>query len=240
MAQNFDAYREDFSFWSSLQLEKKIFSNQFIGVQYQLRLHNNATTYDRSNVYFNYGININKRITTELVYQINANHRVNQYTVRGSLTYKMPLSNRFHVYGRTSVQHMRNHFTGEYGIDKPFYQWRNRLRLIYKLNKKYAISLSAEPYLTYSSIRPVYLSRVRYMGQFTVKLDKFQQLSVFHIIQPDVITYGKPDVSYVLGFTYQVSLNQNFTKFRKRIWNNLFHHESKDDDENQTSSDSFN
>ncbi len=208
-------WEKDFSLWTWIQFEKKIRNNQYAEFQYQVRFNNNMSQFNRSNLYFIYGINFLKHMQLEALYQLNLNYEADQHTFFLSLSYKQKLNQRFSVFYRTSFQTVRNYFTGDAGADQPYSEWRNRARLNYKINNLLSTSVSAEPYLKLTSEYPAYISRIRFVSQLNYRFNKYQGFSVFYLAEPDVITYSKPDMDYVLGITYHFRFPDKTKAFKK-------------------------
>lgn len=203
-----DSYERprDFSTWYWVQLQKSTFDYQYAEFQCQVRYSDNSSTFNRTNLYFIYGYDWTNNLNVEFLYQVNLNYEIDQHTFYLGATRKFKLSNRLFAYYRSAVQHARNYFTGDYSNDVPLTEWRNRLRLTYRFNKKYSLAISAEPYLSFDQIHPLFWSRTRYVAQGTCQLNKFNSLSMFYLIQPDVIDFGTVGTSYVLGVTYGLKL----------------------------------
>lgn len=235
-------YREDFQTWFWLQVRKKTFSHQYFEAQYQLRLVNNASTFGRANLYAIYGYNWAKRWNTEVLYQLATNHQIDQHTLYIGTTYNVKLARRLYLFARTAFQYTNNHFSGEYKIDKPIYEWRNRVRISYNYKQLGAIALSAEPYLAYDQIHPVYLGRVRYVAQCNLRYNRFVGFSAYYLIQPDIVTYKRLDRNYVVGLTCQIKLPnkwKDYDKIHKPKFLKYFR-KSNDKDNDDEPTDTFN
>lgn len=229
--------KKDFSAWGWIQLEKQTVKNQYITAQYQIRYSNNATVFDRSNFYLGYGFNYLKNFNTEVLYQYNSNYKVDQNTFYFGTSYKFKLFKNTSCFIRTAVQHTQNYFTGDYQADEPITEWRNRLRISYAINKAYSATISAEPYLAFDYMHSGYLSRVRYVSQLNLKYNKYQNFSLFYMIQPDEVTFKTPKIEYVLGLTYSIKLPNKWKDFKKFYYPKFL--EYKDKQESDTK-DSFN
>jgi len=172
------------------------------------------------------------------LYQLNTNKIADQHTFYFGATYKYTASQRLSFQFRTAVQQNRNYFTGDYATDNPYNEWRNRIRGVFKLNQYYSVAASAEPYLMFKATRPVYLSRMRYVAQFIINYNKFQNLTLFYLIQPDYITFSKPKTNYVLGVAYSISIPNSKKNFKKLFKSTLF--KSNEEESNQYNIESIN
>ncbi len=208
---------QDFSLWYWLQVEKKLGKKQYAEFQYQVRFKDNASRFARSNIYFIYGRNLFPFLQVEGLYQLNTNHKADQHTLFIGLTYKQRIVRRFSAFYRTSFQATRNYFTGDLAADKPFFEWRNRIRGIYRINNLFSCTLSAEPYVRFSYSRPAYLSRIRFVAQFNYRYNKYQSCSLFFLTQPDVVSYSRPETDYALGITYHFSIPAKAKAIKKII-----------------------
>jgi len=214
--------KQDFALWGWVQLQKKFHNKQYVEFQYQVRFNENVSQFNRSNIYFIYGKDIRKNLNFELLYQLNTNHINDQHTFYLGFTYKQSLSYRSFGTFRTAVQNTHNYFTGDYHSDKPYTEWRNRIRLAYRINTSLQVSISAEPYLLFKPTESPYFSRIRYVAQGTYKFNKYQSFSLFYLVQPDFISTSTPDINYVIGLTYHLTLPNKLSKLFKQ----------KDDDSN--------
>lgn len=209
---------KDLGLWTWLQVEKNMKKGQYFEFQYQTRFTENISQFNRTNLYFIYGKTfLQKRLQVEALYQLNLNHTADQHTLFLGATYKQKLKGPFLLYFRTAVQYIRNDFTGIYAIDKPYIEWRNRVRFIYKLNNLFSTSISGEPYLRFSNTQRGALTRARFVWNFNYRFNKFQTFSVFYLIQPDIAARN-PKTNYVIGLTYHVRL-PNKKKERKKFFN---------------------
>jgi hypothetical protein len=206
---------KDLSLWTWFQVEKKIRDYQYAGFQYQARFNNNISQFNRSNLYFTYSINFLQHWQLEGLYQFNINRTADQHTFFVGLTYKKMITQRASLFYRTSFQTIRNNFSSDVMSSKPYSEWRNRIRFIYKINKHFSTAISVEPYLKFSLSLPPHLSRARFVFQLNYRYNKYQSLSVFYIIQPDIIVYSRPETDYVLGITYHFCFPNKEKEFKK-------------------------
>lgn len=216
--------KQDFALWGWLQVEKKFSKKQYVEFQYQSRFSENVSQFSRSNIYFIYGKDIRKNLNFELLYQLNTNHKNDQHTFYFGFTYKQSLSYRSFATFRTAVQNTHNYFTGDYHADKPYTEWRNRIRLVYRVSSPVQFALSAEPYILFKATESPYISRIRYVAQGTYKFSKYQSCSLFYLVQPDIISTS-PDINYVIGLTYHLTLPNKWSNFKK-----VFKPREKEDD----------
>lgn len=205
----------DFSAWYSTEVEKSTFKDQYVAIQLQLRYDNNATTFDRTNLTFTYGYDWTKNFNLEAAYRMNFNYDADQQTFYLGAARKFRINSRMSLYFRTALQHTRNHFTGDFEIDQPITQWRNRLRLNYRFDVRYSMALSAEPYLLHDGVHQLYVSRIRYQSQFSMRLNKYNSLTVFYLLQPDVVDYGINGTSNVAGITYSIDVPGKLSNFSR-------------------------
>ncbi len=206
---------QDFSLWTWLQVEKGLNHHRYFEVQCQLRYDKNASEFNRANYYFIFGKEFTAHWQAEVLYQLNTNHHSDQHTFFGGVTYKQKIIKHFSLYYRFAVQTARNYFSGDPMLDRPYTEFRNRLRLAYKLNDRFSLSLSGEPYIKHSQQHMAYLSRVRCVSSMNCRLNKYQSWSVFYLIEPDVISFSNHHLDYVLGITGHFKLPDKWKGFRK-------------------------
>ncbi len=206
---------QDLSLWLWFQVEKKIGKNQYAEFQYQTRFTENVTRFDRSNIYFIYGIKVLKNLQLETLYQLNTNYLQDQHTFYIGATHKTRLGKKSAIFNRTSFQTVRNYFTGIHQFDESYFEWRNRIRMMYKFNKIFTAAASAEPYLKFSSDRRMHLSRIRLVSQFRVRYNKYQSFTLFYLVQPDIVSFSRPAVDYAMGVTYHLRLPNKAKAYHK-------------------------
>lgn len=207
---------QDFALWGWFQVEKKFPKKQYVEFQYQVRFNENVSQFKRSNIYFIYGKDIRKNLNFELLYQLNTNHQNDQHTFYFGFTNKQSLSYRAFVTFRTAVQNTHNYFTGDYRADKPYSEWRNRIRFVYRISSPLQFSVSAEPYLLFKPTESPYFSRIRYVAQGNYKFNKYESCSLFYLVQPDIIS-NSPDINYVVGLTYHLTLPNKWSNCKKLL-----------------------
>jgi hypothetical protein len=216
--------KNDFSTWYWAQVEKDISKKQTIGFQYQVRFNQNSTRFNSSNFYFNYTFSAIKNWNTELLYQLSTHYKKDSHTLYFGNTFKTKLNKKVSLFTRTAVQYSRNSFTGLNKLDKPSTEWRNRFRLAYRINPSMNITLSAEPYLRLRKFQPPNFSKIRFVSQCTLRYNKFQDFSLFYMVQPDVAGYGSSNTHFVLGFTNTISLPSSLKKMKKLYHSTFLKH----------------
>jgi hypothetical protein len=230
---------QDVSGWMWFQLYQKLPKDFYVYGQYQLRLDHHISRFDLSNFYIGAGWDANRYINIEAMYQFSTSLKDDGHTFYGGITAKVPVK-KFTFYFRTSFQHRRNNFTDIYELDNIKNEWRNRLRIRYKINKYFNTSVSFEPYLLFTENRPGHISRIRSTFHFSVAFNKYQSLTAFYLFQPDIITYSKPDILHVVGLIWQVKLPVSFKNFKKIFKSKIFKPQwngksSNKDDEDEVS-----
>jgi len=224
---------DDFSMWYWLQIEKKLRKKQFIEFQYQIRFNNNATYFNRSSFNFSYGKKIYPNLQIEGLYQFITNYKTDQHTFFLGLSYNKRIVRNVAFSYRSAVQHARNYFTEIERIDKPYIEWRNRVRLSYYVNNLFSVSASAEPYLKFSSKNNATLTRIRCVANTQYRFNKYQTFSVFYLVEPGLVFNKKQKTDYVSGIVYQFVIPNKFKSFKKILKPKPLkrEHKSIDDDE---------
>ncbi len=205
---------QDFSFWNWYQLEYPLNKQQYVSVQFQYRLNNNASQFDKSNFYFSYGRHFGKSWDAECLYQFTTNYAEDSHSFYVGTTRRFKLRHS-KLYYRMSVQHVRNNFTRHYAIDQPYTEFRNRLRISVPVSQSIDVSLSAEPYIKFTPIRAPYFSRIRNVLQVSYSLNKYQSISAFGMLEPEIVSWERPGVDEVIGLTWQITLPHKWKKFDK-------------------------
>lgn len=204
----------DFSLWNWYQVNYNFSKKSYANLQWQFRLNENASQFDKSNFYFTYGRNFLKVFNAELLYQYTTNHENDGHTLYAGITYKLKIG-KAKLYYRASLQHIRNYFSGDYRTDNPYTEFRNRIRISYPLLPAIDFTLSAEPYIKVSSIRPAYWSRLRTVAQMNYAFNRYHSISIFYLYEPMVFSYSNPHTDDVLGITYQLTLPKKLKKIKK-------------------------
>ena len=217
---------QDLSLWTWLQAEKRLGHHRYAEVQCQLRFDHNVSEFNRANYYFIVGQEFGSHWQAEVLYQLNTNRHSDQHTFFGGVTYKQKLAKHFSLYYRCSVQTVRNYFTGDPVMDRPYTELRNRLRFSYKFNNRFSAAVSGEPYIKITQRLPAYLSRIRYVSALNYRLNKYQTWTVFYLVEPDVITYGRHNIDYVMGITGHFRLPDKWSGVKK-----MFHYKNHEKDD---------
>jgi hypothetical protein len=213
--QSQSSIAQDFAIWNWVQIEKKIAPTHYVNFQYQIRFVENAQQFGRSNIYFSYSKDFSRNYHSEILYQLNTNLRNDQHTIYWGHTYKQLVNRKFTLFFRSAIQHTQRQFTKEIRIDKPSTEWRNRIRLAYKINKIFTITQSAEVYLKNTPLQPIHWSRMRYVSQLNFRYNKYQSFHLFYLVEPDLISYKQRETDYVLGFTYKIKLPNKWKDYKK-------------------------
>lgn len=203
----------DFSSWYWLQLSKDVSNDEYVSVQYQSRFDNNTTQFDAGNFYCMIGTNRIKQINLEGLYQYRTGYSKDNQTFYLGATKKMTYK-RFNFYWRTAYQHTRDFFTGDPMLDHPIHEWRNRLRIRYKLNKSFNLACSAEPTWELNDLGNIYVDKVRYMIVAEMDYNKYHSFTLFYFYQPNLYNSSSLKANYVLGMTYQIFLPKKIKKIK--------------------------
>lgn len=212
-ALNKTGQTNDFFFWNWYQLDYKISKSDYASFQFQYRLNENASQFNKSNFYFIYGKNLNKKWNAEILYQLTTSYRADNHTFYLGLTYKTKMQ-QLKINYRSSIQHIRNYFSGDFKEDSPYTEWRNRVRFSYPISNSFSASISFEPYMKFTSNHPLHLSRIRNVAQLSYDLNKYQSVSVFYLYEPEIFDFSTPKNDYVLGLTYQIAIPRKWKKFK--------------------------
>jgi hypothetical protein len=221
-------YEKDFNYWGWIQAYKKTGKNGYASVQYQVRLNNNWSSFSQSNIYGLYGFDYKKHWNMEGLFQYNTNHQRDLFTFYTGLTYKKNFG-KFGLQGRTAWQYSRFHFTGDYLADKPYHEFRNRVRASYKFNNFFSNSIAIEPTIFLNNQKHNW-EKIRFTYQFTIQPNKYQSFTLFYMIQPELTIVGSPGLNYVLGTTYQIKLPRKIKKWDNALREPFFENNEKEID----------
>jgi hypothetical protein len=216
---------QDLSAWGWFQLYKNIDSANYVSVQFELRKNNNCSTFQSNNFYFLGGVNLNKNLNFEAIYQLNTNYSRDISTLYAGLTYRVKMNKKFSWYFRTALQHNQNHLLNPDFYNQAYNEWRNRARLKFKASKNIDLSLSAEPTIHFNVLQHrTYLDKIRFVAQVSDELNKYSSITLFYIVQPDIVSFGNsPGINYMIGATYKITLPNKWKKM-----DNIFKFKNKD------------
>ena len=203
----------DFSSWYWLQLSKDISNDEYVSVQYQSRFDNNTTQFDASNFYVMMGTNRFLNLNMEGLYQYRTSYSKDNHTLYFGATRKWGYK-KWNIYVRSAYQHTRDYFSGDTRFDHPIHEWRNRLRVRYKLNKSFNLAFSAEPTWELNDLNNIYIDKIRYMAVAEMNYNKYHSFTLFYFYQPNVFNPSNLKANYVLGMTYQIFLPEKLKKIK--------------------------
>lgn len=222
----------DFSSWYWLQLKYKLSKKTNLQFQCQYRMNHNATEFDKTNLFLSVDRRLAKGLTGELLYQFSTDHHADQHTLYGGLTYKLKLV-FFDVFVRTALQHKRDYFSGIYALDKPYTEWRNRIRLSVPVGASWSFSASTEPYFLMSPVKHQF-SRIRNVFMTTWDVNNFQSLSLFYLIEPELNPARVRHTDYVAGLTLQIKVPR-----KKKEFKHFFDYHKSEKEKDKDRKDSF-
>lgn len=200
--------------WGWLKLSKQVSKRQTVGFQYQVRYSDGFSTFDRSNIYVTYSLDLKRKWNFDALYQWNANREMDQHTFFVAFSKKMNWKKCSLTY-RTAIQHIENtHNIPALGY-VPYTEWRNRLRLKIPLSKHWSSSWSYEPYLMFTNRWIPALTRARFVADLSRDLNKYTSFSVFYLSQPAYKNIGQPSWKNVLGLTFQIELPRSHKSILK-------------------------
>lgn len=212
MAQRFN----DNEMWLWIQGNKGISKKLSVGLQYQMRLDNNLSTFKWSYYYFNIDYKLSPKINSQFVFQFGDSYDKILYSTFFALSTKKKFNN-FTISYRTAFQHEQNSLLYQYSREMksiPINEWRNRITCKYSINSKTKIYLFAEPYIDFETAG-MRISKVRNSLGFEYEFIKNNFLNPFVLYQPDVTVTGRPSIEEVLGITYEFDLPYKKHKHKK-------------------------
>lgn len=211
----------DFSTWYWIQTKYKVNKHLNFNFQFQSRLNQNSTNFDKSNFFISGEYKFNKTFTSEILGQYTTSYSEDQFTLYFGITYRHDFKFA-QFYYRTSIQSKRNHFTNDYNYDDPYSEWRNRIRFSFPFKKDWLFSISTEPYLNIQRNTDAYFSRVRNIIQISYDLNDFQNVTLFYLVEPSLKKINSNRTNFVLGITYQLLIPK-----KKKELKNYFDYKKK-------------
>lgn len=145
------AQESDFGLRSELGLRYRINKKSNLDFNYRLDLKENLSQFRRSNFSFSYDYKFNKWLSGELYYRFITNYKQDEHRFRVALSTDKKIYRRTKIAFRTLLQHDIDYLDGDYLRQyKPEWVWRNKLSLERKLNKRFDLSIYAEPFISQS------------------------------------------------------------------------------------------
>ncbi|MFM2224245.1 MAG: hypothetical protein RJA07_447 [Bacteroidota bacterium] len=219
-AQHFN----DNEMWLWVQGNKGLNKKLSIGLQYQMRLDNNLSTFKWSYYYLNVDYKLSKKINSQFVFQYGDSYDKILYSYFVALSSKKRIG-KFAIAYRTAFQHEQNSMLYQYSREmrsEPVNEWRNRITLKYTLHSKIKMYAFSEPYIDFETAG-IRVSKIRNSIGLEYEFLANNFINPFFLYQPDIIVMGRPIVEKVLGITYEFDLPYKKHKHKK--------HKKKDDDE---------
>lgn len=146
---NLCAQEQDLGLRSELGLRYRLNKKSSLDFSYRLDLKENISQFRRSNFSFAYNRKINKWLDAELYYRFITNNTQDKHRFRVALSTDKKIYKRTKLEFRTLLQHDLNYLDGDYLRSyKPRWVWRNRLRIDYKINKRWSADVYTEPFIS--------------------------------------------------------------------------------------------
>lgn len=191
----------DLQLWTGIEINKDLPKRFSAGVQYQLRLDNDATQLKGSYISANLGYAIVKKyLSVELEYRYVTSpdkdrHRFGIDLI-GKYTWK-----KITFANRLSYQREHEYFNSRYESGhEPTNYIRNRFKFQYDLPKRFKVYSSIEPFIRISN-KFRNIDRVRVVAGATWDFVKNHRFDLFYLYQTD-INVTRPQIGHGLGLMY--------------------------------------
>lgn len=205
--------------WLWLKFSKQLPKNFTVGVQYQVRLGHDMSTFTGQNFYASVGYRINKYLSSQFTYQYFTSYRSDNHTFFVSLVGRYRVRKFTFLY-RMAYQRIHEYFNQRYEPGRePENEWRNRLTIRYRINSQFDVYGFCEPYLNFNTIKNAqgrYVSKVRNLVGVDWHFYRYNTLTLFYIMQPEFFG-SRPQHQHVLGIVYDFELP------RKPNWKKFLH-----------------
>ncbi|MEN9522256.1 MAG: hypothetical protein RL065_633, partial [Bacteroidota bacterium] len=206
----------DNEMWLWIQGNKGITKKLSIGLQYQMRLDNNLSTFKWSYYYLNLDYKLTSKINSQFVYQFGDSYSKYLHSFFFALSTRKKIK-KFAIGYRTAFQHEQNSMLYQYQREmksEPVNEWRNRITCKYILNSKSKVYIFSEPYIDFETAG-VRVSKIRNSIGFEYEFFKNHFINPFFLYQPDVDVMGQPSIEKVLGITYEFDFPYKKHKHKK-------------------------
>ena len=189
---------DDNQSWTSVGFEKKLPYSLKLKFEQELRLDNQLSTFKQTFSEFSLSYSVFKGFKIELPFRYMTYKDKTKQRVSFSGSYKYsfkPVSLKH----RTKYQ--RTYEKGEI----PEELIRNKLSIMYKLNKKIEPYVSGE-FIQLLNVQNYPLDETRFSFGFTYELPKKNSMKIFYTLKNEDKTKNNPDEIGVFGLSYNFSL----------------------------------
>ena len=189
---------DDNQSWTSVGFEKKLPYSLKLKFEQELRLDNQLSTFKQTFSEFSLSYSVFKGFKIELPFRYMTYKDKTKQRVSFSGSYKYsfkPVSLKH----RTKYQ--RTYEKGE----TPEELIRNKLSIMYKLNKKIEPYVSGE-FIQLLNVQNYPLDETRFSFGFTYELPKKNSMKIFYTLKNEDKTKNNPDEIGVFGLSYNFSL----------------------------------
>jgi hypothetical protein len=227
---------KDNEIWCWVQGNKEITKKLGVGLQYQMRLDNNLSTFKWSYYYLNVDYKLSKKINSQFVFQYGDSYDKKLYSFFVALSTRKKI-NQFAIGYRTAYQHEQNSLLYQYSRimkSTPINEWRNRITCKYSLNNKLKVYAFTEPYIDFETAG-IRISKVRNSIGLEYQFIKNNFINPFFLYQPDITVDARPVLERVLGFTYEFQIPYQSKKHKNKKNKNEYY----DDDKSNNNNDVF-
>ncbi|MEY4876807.1 MAG: hypothetical protein RL708_1956 [Bacteroidota bacterium] len=225
----------DNEMWLWVQGNKGLNKKLSVGLQYQMRLDNNLSTFKWSYYYFNVDYKLTSKINSQFVFQFGDSYDKILYSTFIALSTKKRIG-KLTIGYRTAFQHEQNSLLYQYNREmksNPINEWRNRITCKYAIFSKVKIYVFTEPYIDFETAT-IRVSKIRNSIGLEYEFLKNNFINPFILYQPDIIVTGQPSIEKVLGITYEFDFPYNKHKHKKHK-----HQDATDSNDSKENSDIF-
>jgi hypothetical protein len=225
----------DNEMWLWIQGNKGLSKKLNVGLQYQMRLDNNLSTFKWSYYYFNVDYKLSKKINSQFVFQYGDSYDKKLYSFFIALSTRKKI-NRFIIAYRTAYQHEQNSLIYQYSRlmkSNPINEWRNRLTCKYPINNHFKLYAFTEPYIDFETV-DFRISKIRNSIGLEYEFIKNNFINPFFLYQPDITVDAQPILEKVLGFTYKFEIPYQSKKHKHKKSKQEYY-----DDKSNTENDIF-
>ena len=189
---------DDNQSWTSVGFEKKLPYSFKLQFEQELRLDNQLSTFKQTFSEFSLSYSVFKGFKIELPFRYMTYKDKTKQRVSFGGSYKY---NFKPVSLKHRIKYQRTYERGE----NPEELIRNKLSIMYKLNKKIEPYVSGE-FIQLLNVQNYLLDETRFSFGLTYELPKKNSMKIFYTLKNEDKTKNNPDEIGVLGLSYNFSL----------------------------------
>ena len=203
-----NAQVNDAGLWTSVTIEKKVFSKFSLALNQELRFNENISELGTAFTELGGNYRIRKFLSIGASYRFIQKRKVNDfYSMRHRYNIDLAIRHKIKNLSLALRERFQTQYADIYSREKgmlPEHYLRSKLTLKYDLDKKYAPFLSGEFFFQLSNVEGNELDNVRYAAGFDYEFSKRSSVELFYVINK-AFNVNEPVTDYVTGIGFNYS-----------------------------------